>query len=204
MVAAQCDLPKNALQYAIVECTMLTKAQSDEEETIAVESSTPVSKSNEPPVEVVGSDSITQPNDSKDLSSHLHISEVMQIPVKVAKFRGEWLGTSTIQPMRSSTYPPTPSIQKATRESLPLNTPFNLNPHLMAVRKSPLWKWRITESRLLYNHDVLKIISYRLIELCKGTEVIDRWNISRDEIKEGYSPQRTDNGTLCHATQTLW
>ena len=88
----QCNLSQNALQYAIVECTMQPKDPSYAKDPIAVvDSSASVSKSNEQPVEASGSEDTTQPTGPKDLSSYLHFSEVMQIPVKVAKFRGEWL-----------------------------------------------------------------------------------------------------------------
>ena len=72
----------------------------------------------------------------------------------------------------------------------------------MAVRKSPSGNGGLPKVDFLYNHDVLKVTATDWIELRKGTEVIDRWDITRDEIKEGYSLQRSENGVLCHATQT--
>ena len=123
--------------------------------------------------------------------------------MKVAKFRGEWLElynpTDTIIDL--STY----SIHSKDDKGISFTVEHTIQPKstfLMAVRKSPTGNGGLPKVDFLYNHDVLKVTATDWIELRKGTEVIDRWDISRDEIKEGYSLQRSENGSLCHATQT--
>ena len=130
-------------------------------------------------------------------------SEVMQIPLKVAKFRGEWieLYNPTDAIIDLSTY----SVHSKGDKGISFTAEHSIQPKsafLMAVRKSPSGNGGLPTIDFLYNHDVLKITATDWIELRKGTEVADRWEITRTEVKKGYSLQRSDNGTLCHATQT--
>ena len=74
---------------------------------------------------------------------------------------------------------------------------------LLAVRKSPTGNGGLPKIDFFYNHDVLKIAATDWIELRKGTETIDKWNISQHEVKKGYSLQRTENGSLCHAHKPM-
>ena len=127
----------------------------------------------------------------------------MQIPVKVAKFRGEWLElyNPTDAIIDLSTY----SVHSKGDKGISFTAEHTIQPKstfLMAVRKSPSGNGGLPKVDFLYNHDVLKVTATDWIELRKGTEVIDRWEITRTEVKKGYSLQRTDNGTRCHATQT--
>ena len=132
-----------------------------------------------------------------------YFSEVMQIPLKVAKFRGEWieLYNPTDAIIDLSTY----SVHSKDDTGISFTTEHTIQPKstfLMAVRKSATGNGGLPKVDFLYNHDVLKIAATDWIELRKGTDVIDRWEISRDEVKKGYSLQRSESGSLCHASET--
>jgi len=149
----------------------------------------------------------TQPKDTPESSSvprtQPFFSEVMQIPIKVAKFRGEWveLYNPTDNIIDLSNY----SVHSKDDKGISFTAEHTIQPKstfLMAVRKSPSGNGGLPKVDFLYNHDVLKVTATDWIELRNGTEVVDRWDITRTEVKKGYSLQRNDNGTLCHATQT--
>ena len=130
-------------------------------------------------------------------------SEVMQIPVKVAKFRGEWieLYNPTDATIDLSTY----SVHSKGDKGVSFTKEHTIKPKsafLMAVRKSPSGNGGLPSVDFLYNHDVLKIAATDWIELRNGNEVVDRWEITRTDVKKGYSLQRNENGTLCHAAKT--
>ena len=201
----KCGLVQNALQYAIVECNMETIKPIDSEDTVQItDAAKLIPKSDATQTEeTINSNESTHLPNSTDLKNHLYLSEVMQVPLKVAKFRGEWieLYNPTDAIIDLSTY----SVHSKGDKGISFTAEHSIQPKsafLMAVRKSPSGNGGLPTIDFLYNHDVLKITATDWIELRKGTEVVDRWSIDRDAIKAGHSLQRSDNGTFCHATQT--
>ena len=129
-----------------------------------------------------------------------YFSEVMQIPLKVAKFRGEWieLYNPTDAIIDLSTY----SVHSKDDTGISFTTEHTIQPKstfLMAVRKSATGNGGLPKVDFLYNHDVLKIAATDWIELRKE-QMFRPMGISRDEVKRIL--QRSESGSLCHASET--
>ena len=143
-----------------------------------------------------------QPSQPTTKRTSPFLSEVMQLPLKVVKFRGEWieLYNPTEETVDLSTY----SIHSKDDTGVSFTKEHTIPPKstfLMAVRKSPTGNGGLPKVDFLYNHGVLKVAGTDWIELRNGTEVVDRWELSRKEVREGYSLQRNEDGTVCYSTE---
>ena len=142
-------------------------------------------------------------NDTSVEGTKPYFSEVMQVPLKVAKFRGEWieLYNPTDTAIDLSTY----SIHSKDDTGITFTSEHTIEPKsafLLAVRKSPSGNGGLPSVDYVYKHEVLKVMATDWIELRNGDEVVDRWEFTREELKKGYSFQRNADGTTCHATET--
>ena len=132
-----------------------------------------------------------------------YFSEVMQVPLKVAKFRGEWieLYNPTDTDIDLSTY----SIHSKDDAGITFSSDHTVKANsafLLAVRKSPSGNGGLPPVDYVYKDDVLKVMATDWIELRDGDTVVDRWEFTRSELKKGHSLQRNMDGQTCHATDT--
>ena len=187
-IETTCSLSKNALHYAILSCTSELQSTPQERASTSVKSTPTQTK------KVASS----IPGDSRP-----YISEIMQVPLKVAKFRGEWieLYNPTDTAIDLSTY----SIHSKDDTGITFTSEHNIEPKsafLLAVRKSPSGNGGLPPVDYVYKHEVLKVMATDWIELRNGDDVVDRWEFTREELKKGYSIQRNADGKTCHATET--
>ena len=129
------------------------------------------------------------------------ISEVMIMPTKVEKFRGEWveLYNPTETPIDLSEY----SLHSKDDIGFTFEKGSTIPPQstfLLAVRKSATGNGGLPTVDFVYNHNVLKILGTDWLEIKKGESVIDRWEFAREDFNKGISLQRDAKGTTCPAT----
>jgi hypothetical protein len=131
-------------------------------------------------------------------SDSVFISEVMISPLKVAKYRGEWieLNNPTSEPVNLNQYTLLSNgdsgIQFGEEDIIPPNSTF-----LLASRKSATGNGGLPKVDFVYKSQNIKINKNDSIELKSGDVVIDRWDIEGSQVKKGYSLQRDSDGTLC-------
>ena len=126
------------------------------------------------------------------------ISEVMIMPTKVEKFRGEWieLYNPTEAPIDLSEY----SFHSKDDTGLTFENGSTIEPQstfLLAVRKSHTGNGGLPKVDHVYNHNVLKVLGTDWLELKKGETIVDRWEFTRTDFKKGTALQRDDEGHMC-------
>ena len=129
------------------------------------------------------------------------ISEVMIMPTKVEKFRGEWveLYNPTKSPIDLSEY----SLHSKDDTGFTFEKGSTIPPEstfLLAVRKSATGNGGLPKVDFVYNHNVLKVLGTDWLEIKKGETVIDRWEFAREDFNKGISLQRDAKGKTCPAT----
>ena len=186
----QCMWIQNAVPYTIIEC----KNDRDPDlDPAAIATTDPQSQSPAPYT--------PKPNFFTERTAPF-LSEIMQGPLKVAMFRGQWieLYNPTDTTVDLSTY----SLHSQNDTGISFNKDHNIPPKstfLMATRKNKTANGGLPSVDYVYNHAILKILRNDWIELRNGTEVVDRWEVNRKEFRKGYSLQRNEDGTVCHPTQ---
>jgi hypothetical protein len=187
-----CTILKHASLYSILDCSK------DRNSLPTVSKSSTVTTSK---------DSLDNNTDTKSSLStsqkmnHPFISEVMIMPTKVAKFRGEWieLYNPTKTPIDLSEY----SVHSKGDTGLTFENGSTIEPQstfLLAVRKSHTGNGGLPKVDLVYNHNVLKVLGTDWLELKKGETIVDRWEFTRTDFKKGTALQRDAQGATCTAT----
>ena len=154
-----------------------------------------------PEMQIPKKKSVEQPVETTSTLTTPFISEVMIMPTKVEKFRGEWieLYNPTETTIDLSEY----SIHSKDDNGLTFEKGSTIGPQstfLLAVRKSATGNGGLPKVDVVYNHNVLKILGTDWLELKKGKTVIDRWEFSRTDLTKGIALQRDTQGTTCPAT----
>ena len=133
--------------------------------------------------------------------NHLFISEVMIIPTKVEKFRGEWI--ELYNPTETAVDLSEYSLHSKDDNGFTFDNGSTIAPQstfLLAVRKSHTGNGGLPKVDYVYNHKVLKVLGTDWLELRKGETTIDRWEFTRKDIKKGTGLQRDSQGRMCFST----
>ena len=140
----------------------------------------------------------TEPVNMSMSGNSIFISEVMISPLKVQKYRGEWieLYNPTSKPVSLKEHSlfsnGDAGIQFGDDAVIPPNSAF-----LLASRKSPTGNGGLPKVDHVYKIDDIKINKTDWIELRNGEVVLDRWVIESKKVKKGYSLQRSSDGQIC-------
>ena len=129
------------------------------------------------------------------------ISEVMIMPTKVEKFRGEWI--ELYNPTQTAVDLSEYSLHSKDDNGFTFDNGSTIAPQstfLLAVRKSHTGNGGLPKVDYVYNHKILKVLGTDWLELRKGETTIDRWEFTRKDIKKGTGLQRDSQGRVCFST----